>query len=474
MKRKMWNKMVALAVCIMMVATFAAACGKKEDKDITIKWITVGSGMPDNYSKWQEHINEYLMDKIGVKLDVEVVTWADWDNRRSVVVNTNESYDILFTNLNTFASDVNLGAFYDITELVKTASPKLYSYIPEAYWEACGMDGKVYGVPTYKDSSVTQYFVWDKAIADKYELDIENMHDLASMTEGLRKIKEGENKTPFILTEAGMSCVVGNLYDNLGTGLLPIGVKFTDESRKVVSTLEQEDVLEQLRTMHSWYKEGIINADAATLGEAPTYRICSVAQGWSKAADTTWGPQMGVEAKAIQFGDTIVSNGSVQGSMSCISASSKHPDKALQLLELVNTDSFVRDALYYGLEGENFEYVDGKVKKLNEEWKMAGYTQGSFFSVTQLITDEENQWEEVKQLNENATPSVMMGFSCNVSEFEDQLANCIEVWKRYESEVLTGTADPDTTIPVLMGELKKAGFDTIVEKVQAQIDAAYK
>lgn len=102
--------------------------------------------------------------------------------------------------------------------------------------------------------------------------------------------------------------------------------------------------MNELKTIRSWYEAGIINADAATLAENPKYRACYVAQGWSLAADTTWGPGMGVDAVAVQWGPTVMGSDTIQGSMNCISASSKNPEKALQLLELVNTDSYVRDS----------------------------------------------------------------------------------------------------------------------------------
>lgn len=45
-------------------------------------------------------------------------------------------------------------------------------------------------------------------------------------------------------------------------------------------------------------------------------------------------------------------------------------------MNLVNTDSKVRDWFYYGAEGVDFEYTeDNKVHRLSTDWKMAGYTQ---------------------------------------------------------------------------------------------------
>ncbi|HKM04941.1 MAG TPA: ABC transporter substrate-binding protein [Lachnospiraceae bacterium] len=446
-----------------------------ENKDIvTLKWVQVGSGMPSNYDAWKENINAYLADKIGVNLEMEVVSWGDWDNRRSVMVNTNGEYDILFTNSGTYASDVRLGAFYDISDLVQTETKDLYASIPADYWEASKIDGKVYAVPTYKDSSMTQYFVWDKELADKYNIDYNSLTTLDSLTSALTTMKEGENTAPFVLNSLGLDSILAT-YDQMSAGLAALGVKYDDETRTVVSVLEQEDILDQLKTLNGWYKTGIINSDAATLAENPAYRSCFVAQGWSMAASTTWGPQMGVEATAVQWGKTIVSNDTVRGSLSCISSSSKNPQKALELLELVNTDSFVRDALYYGLEGENFEYTaDGKVNKLNADWTMAGYTQGTFFNVSQLADDEVNQWNEVKELNANAEPSVLLGFTFDYSSVEDQLSNCVEIYNRYRSEILTGTKEPVAEVAAMMKEMRAAGFDDIMAVAQEQVNATYK
>lgn len=488
----MKKKILALLLSALMLMVLVAGCGEEpaaesadpgattggESTDgeiVELTWYMVGNGQPENYDAWKANLDAYLEEKIGVHLNVHVVGWGDWDGRRSTIVSTNEPYDIIFTNLGTFSNDVKIGAFADITEVVQSASPELYSLIDEDYWRAVSIDGKIYGVPTLKDVSVTQYFVWDAAMAEKYDPDYQSLNTLESLTDTLAAIKEGENVTPFILHREGLSAVTMD-YDAMGTGLPPIGVNYNDETATVVSVFEQEDVMSMLTTLHEWYQAGIINADAATLAEAPMYRTCYVAQGWPYAAVTTWSPNMGVEATAVQWGNTYLSNDTVQGSVSCISASCAHPDKALQLLELVNTDSYVRDALFYGLEGENFEYVEAedgsqRVHKLNNDWPMAGYTQGSFFNVTMLDDTDYNQYDEVAALNEAAIISPLLGFVFDTSSLSNELSSCMEIWQRYKSELLTGTMDPATGVPEMMEELRAAGFDELVAEAQTQIDA---
>lgn len=451
------------------------ASGSQDGEVVELLWYAVGNGMPDNYDAWKANLDVYLEEKIGVHLDMQVISWSDWDSRRSNIVSTNEPYDIMFTNLDTYSNDVSIGAFADITALVKEASPDLYKLIPEDYWKATSIGGKVYGVPTYKDSSSTQYLVWDKELADSYGIDYNNIHTLTDATDALTKLKDGENIVPFILSNGGLDAIYGCRYDNIGTGLPALGVSYDDADRKVVAVFEQQDIMDELKVLRQWYQAGIINKDAASLTENPQYRACFIAQGWPYAAKSTWGPNMGVEAVAVQYGDTVLSNDTVLGSINCISASSAHPEKALQLLELVNTDSYVRDALRFGLEGDNFTYTsDGRVHiDKDKNWTMAGYTQGTFFAIS--LTDEEdyNQWDEVKALNEQAKPSPVLGFSFDMENVRDQISSCNEIWLRYRPELLTGTVDPESTVTAMMKELRAAGFDDIVAEAQKQIDAAF-
>lgn len=455
-------------------AESGTASGEANGEVVTLKWIQVGSGMPLNYDAWLAHINPILEEKIGVNIDVEVVTWGDWTNRRSVITNSGEYFDILFTDSTRYNAEVTLGSFLDITELLKTEAPDLYAYIPEDYWTAVSVGGKIYSVPTYKDSSATQYFVWDKAMAEKYGIDYANIHTLQDAYEPLKKIKEGEGTSPYVMDKSGADILI-SIYDQMGSGLPPMGVRYDDETRTVVNTLEQEEILTQLDLIHKMYNEGIINADAPNAEQVPDYRMFFTAQGWSGAAKSTWGPNMGVEAEAIQFMDTIVSNTTVRGSLNGISSSSKYPEKCLQFLQLINMDTQVRDAFYYGLEGENFKYTeDGKVERINNEWKMAGYTQGTFFNVSQLSTDEFNQWDEVMELNKNAKPSVLLGFNLDTSNIETELANCRAVYEKYRSEFFTGAREPRELVKTITNELKTAGFEKVMAEAQSQIDAAYK
>ena len=457
--------------------TAAPAETEAAEEIVDLKWVTVGNGMPANYDAWKAAMDAYLEEKIGVHLDMEVIGWGDWDQRRNMIVSTNEPYDIMFTNNGTFYKDVNMGAFAQLDDLMAQV-PDLQAFIPEAYWDACRVNGGLYAVPTYKDSSATFFFVYDEGLAKAAESDYMNAHTLTDVEKVLEKMYNTETENHkagepvFMVHQGGVDAIYGSKYDDISAGCPAVGVSYQNGEPKVVSVFEQEDVIADLEVLQDMYKKGYINSDANILTEVPKYNPCGIGQGWPSAADTIWGPNMGIEGlecEAVQWGDTVLSNATVQGSLNCISASCKHPEKALQLLELVNTDSKVRDMLFYGLEGDNFDYTDdGRVHKNNTEWSMAGYTQGTFFNVTTLDTDAGNQWDEVKAQNENAKASPILGFSLNKEPISDELDALAAIFAEWRAALMTG-ADAGARENMLAA-MKDAGLEDVIVEIQAQID----
>lgn len=478
------RKLAALGMAAIMAAGTLAGCGGSDDKKetaknaggediVNLKWVIIGNGMPDNYDSWIGKVNDYIGEKIGVNLEMEVIPWGDWDDRRNIIISTNEPYDIIFGNGNNYMADIKLGAYVDITDMIPEQMKEFNELMPEKYWDAVKVDDRIYGVPAYKDSSISNYAVWDKELVDEYNIDYKNLTTIESLTPTFEMLKKEKNDYPVYVKNDGVYSIF-DVYDQIGAGMQILGVRYDDPEGKVCFTLEEPEIYSALETFHDWYKKGIINPDAATLTEARVYNMWRIAQGWESAGETAWGPDMGKEVVVQKWGDTILSNETVRGSMNMISANSKYPEKCLELLNLVNTDTTLRDMFYYGEEGVNFEYVDvngeKRAHKINTDWSMAGYTQGTFFTVTPEDTTTTDQWGEIKALNEAAVPSVMLGFNLDTTEIDSQLANCREIWLRYKSEVMAGVNDPADVVPKMKKELMNAGFQDILDEAQAQVD----
>ena len=483
------KKIIAMLLAVVMVAGLFAACGDHtpettapadsveiqpdadgEAEEIpTLVWYQVGDGQPANYASWQTKVNAYLKEKLGIHLDIRVCPWGDWDNLRAVMVQTNEPYDLMFTDMSTYTSDVMMGAFADITELMAEV-PGLTDLIPEMYLEACMTGGRLYGIPCYKDSSMTNFFVWNRADVEAYFPGFSFAHSLKQIDGGLRAIFAATGQPPLRLNQDGLSCIVGNRYDACTLGSIGIGIAY-DGGEEFVSVFEQPDVLEDLALLHGWMNDGLINPDAAVTAELSGSYTLGVAQGWPGAVKN-WGDSRGAEVVASQYGDTVVSNDTVMGSITCISSASGHKLEALKLLELVNTDTTLRDMLWYGEEGVNFEYVeeDGirKVQKLDAPWTMAAYTQGTFFAATPEVGSD--GYGEVKEQNEIATPSPAFGFVPDTTEIKDEISAVQVIFEEYKPLIMTGTGGQNI-IDEMLAAMGEAGFDAILTEVNGQYAA---
>lgn len=482
-------RVLSIICAVTMMLSMFAGCGKnnsattqgtdKQDAPKTIPtlvWWQIGT-QPKNLADGVAKINDYISGKYGFKIDIKVAGWDAYETKMNTIVNTGEAFDIMFVNNNNYNRFINVGAFEDISDSVKKEAPDLFKFIPEKVWNGTKYNGKIYAVPTYKDSSITQYFVWDDSIVKKYNIDYANIKTLKDLDKPFRAMKAAEGKTyyPLYLIKSDGFSGMFNQYDDLTLGFNPIGVKIDDQSRKVVSVLEQPDIMDTLKQLHVWYKDGIINPDAPTLGEAPKKLPFFSAQAFP-GAEASYQVNNGVEKYVMtqQFGPFYTTS-SIQGSLNAISKNSKYKKEALKFLQAVNTDSQLRNMLAYGVEGTDWQKVsDNVIKRTSDTWTLPAYSQGTFFNMAVVSPNPANQWDAVKKLNEQAKASATLGYALDISKLSTEVANCRAVWDKYKEELKCGASDPEKMVPQIVSELKAAGMDTIMKEAQKQINEFFK
>ncbi|MDR1025585.1 MAG: ABC transporter substrate-binding protein [Treponema sp.] len=474
----------AFLILVIAVCVLAAGCRKNESGTAsgstsavpTLTWWLVG-GDSAELAECVRLMSDYTEKQIGVRLEIKISGWGDQQQRFTTIINSGEYFDIMFDDLADYSQRVAQGAFADITDLVKTASPKMWNLIPQDIWTGVKINNKIYAVPTWKDSAITQWVIWDHNYVTKYNIDITKT-DLPSMDRYFRAIKAGEGSRfyPYRLSNGGTYQLFRN-YDTLSAGLAPMGMNLNDPNHRVVFTLEQSDVREILNYMHRWYQDGIINPDAAVSVEDFKGQIFMTAQGWP-GADAVWEAQQGVEQYDIhQFVGPNLSTDSIQGSLNSISSNSRYKTESLKLLELANTDPIFRDMLAYGIEGRHFNYVTrpsgtnpGVIKKINTNWPLSAYQHATFFTMSTTDDQPADQWQKVRENDASATPSPLLGFSLDRASILNELTNCRQVWDRYAKELVTGTSDPAVVIPQIKRDLEAVGFNRVLAEAQRQVD----
>ena len=176
------KKLIALLLAVMMLVTLVACTEKPADTTtkapvsgndategtepakevVTVKWVTI-DGQPTTYDTWIAQVNAYIEPKIGVKLEV---IYVDGDTR-NLMYQTGADYDIMFGEGGNFNDMALAGALAPLDEYLSEV-PALMDLIPSYVFDAVKVDGKICGIPAYKDYSHSEYFIWEKAIMDKY------------------------------------------------------------------------------------------------------------------------------------------------------------------------------------------------------------------------------------------------------------------------------------------------------------------
>ena len=162
------------------------------------------------------------------------------------------------------------------------------------------------------------------------------------------------------------------------------------------------------------------------------------------------------------------------GSLQAVSANSKHPDKAVKFLEVLNTDPEVKNLLTYGIEGVHYEKTgDNSIALLDASSRYATdyYTLGNHFIMYTVDPQAKDLWEQYETFNDEAKPSVMVGFSFSNEKVKTEYASVMSVTAQYLPQLFTGSAaDVDQTVAEMNEKLYAAGLQKIIDEMQSQVN----
>ena len=158
-------KLLSLLLALAMVASMFAACnsgdkpaGGESNEPVEIVWWHWGNP-PKDTTKVVEALNEKSAKDIGVTVKF---TWAtDNDQKLKTALSTGQKDDIAFTCawFANYISTAQAGQLADLTDMLKKDEfQTLYKSMPEFFWEAATVNGKIYAVPTTKDSAAQNFW----------------------------------------------------------------------------------------------------------------------------------------------------------------------------------------------------------------------------------------------------------------------------------------------------------------------------
>ena len=471
-------------ICILMVMISAlAGCESVKDERngiIHLRWVTYGSAVPDDIGKIIEAANNYSREKLGIVVDLEIQP----TEMINLIMASGEYYDMIYTCewLNSYDTAAAKGLYYDITDLIKTETPKLYEIIGE-YWDAAKVNDRIYGVPTLKDMGTemmyrlnSDYFEGTKGMTIP---EFMNFEDIEPYLEAYKK--DYPYKYPLAVTKGGIPGFI-NFLDRI-VGVV-CSIPYKSETPKVVPIWECEELIERFRLLHKWYNLGYIHPDASALESSGVEKDTPVRFGvaWRGYSGYSNPADWGFNVKTSIYDGPYISRATEQGAMLaiCAGCDEKHAKAALRYIELLNTDRKFRDIFAYGIEGEHFNYLENgtvlRTKEGVDRYQVALYPFGSVVnaSVESVSTDflsDPDQWTKVYEgYKEYGIWSKTKGFVYDKTRKEDIIATVNAIYSNYSTDLMTGTSDPDVVIPKMKQELIEAGIYELLDDIQSQLD----
>ena len=472
-----FKKLLALAACATLTTTTlltgcgnsGAKAGNKGDEPVTLTWYTIGQE-PKDLQMVEDEANKYLEEKINAKIDMKFIDYGDYNQKLSVIINSGESFDLAFTCswAGDYLGNSRKGAFLELNDYLDTTGKGMKEAIDQRFWDGATIDGKIYAVPNQKEISTAPMWVFTKEYVDEYNIPYQDIHTIQDLEPWLKVIKENEpGVTPLYITK-GFSAP--QYFDQL---VDPVGVEHNDDSLKIKNMFETDKMKEQLEVLRKYYQAGYINADAATAQDDKSVKRFVTKADGQPYAENLWSKDLKYDVVASTIMDTYITNASTTGSMIGISKNSKNPEKAVEFLNLLNTDEYLRNLINYGVEGTHYEKVGDKQIKLlpkEEDYRVGYYTVGNLFLTYVLDKEPLTKWDEFEDFNNKAKNSPALGFKFDPAAVSTEIAAVNNVLEEFKSTIYSGSMDIDEYLPKLNAKLKEQGVDKIIAEMQKQID----
>lgn len=485
---RMLKKFLGLIiVCVLLMSMFTACSGqevKEEEKKELIRliWYQIGEKQKDA-DRVLEKVNAYIGEKIGVELTIRYVGWGDYNEKMQAVINTGDQWDLCFTSswANDFMQNANKGVYLALDDLIRDT--EMYQNIDPHFWEAATVKGNIYGVPSEKEITNMPMWVFTKEYVDKYNIPYETLHSLEDLEPWLQLIAEKEpDVVPLYATKDYSAPVYMDLIQD------PVGIEYSDGSLAVKNIFETEKMQKTLKTMRKYYEAGYVNADAASASDDDSVKRFVTKGDGQPYAEVTWGKDLGYEVVTSPIMEASITNASAQGALTAVNAESKHPEKAVELLNLINTDLYLRNLLNYGIEGEHWEKVEAPEEELqaakgkpyvykyrvrltekSSEYSVPYWVQGGLFNTYVLENEPVDKWATFKQFNDTASEAASFGFDFDLEPVSAQVSAFRSILDEYGKALYTGSVDPDKYLPQLLKKLKGAGVEQVEKEMERQV-----
>ena len=477
-------------------ASQSGSGGTDLSEHVTLSFYLYGSPGAANEDILKE-INNKLTEDINTSIEVKYIDWGDINTKYPLLWASGEEFDMAYASINTavpFYTLAKQGSLYDISGLLDSCAPVLKEKIDDAGWAAASTTDGIFGVPSLGAGFNTYAFVYNKANCSAWG--IPEVTDLASMeaycdasvANGIYPINgNSEVAMDFYRMLEGMT---GNWVPAPGIATSEMYLMCTDYNnyQEVVHPAFTDEFEEFVIMLDEWAKKGYWPTDilSASTGDKDMYKNGQCSAYITHMADWTGNytaihgqlPDQDIDAWYYAEDHDKVLKSSPAQDLTVINVNSKYPERCLMAIEKFMTDESYYRLWQNGIEGRQYEIVDGYLEK------PASYSDdvdGGGFSAWALSNNEfkiplraehPSRYEKMNEWEADHINDPYIGFSFDDANVKAELSAISNVNSTLGIQLMLGkTDDVHTALQQYREQLTSAGVDTVIEELKTQLQA---
>lgn len=459
-------------------STKSASPGSKK---LVINWL-IPEGL---HHASEDYLNKILSQK-GYDFDVHYIV-KDKNNYQLEVAkskSSGEAIDIITADFPTVGDYWNpyfdlakSGYYLPLEPYLKTDSgKKLYDAYDQKVWKALDIGGSYYAVTDNFIIPWQHVIIYNKKIADKYNIDASKLSPNIWDWEGmLAKIANGEksnknfkailyidyNFLPELLPGySQLSDLTGTnigINEN-GTTLKAVNIFTTDYGKKLWKTLQNYEQKGYMQTREQAISQTSINEGDFFI----QYRDIN------SDAYFEENKQYFPGCSYVKIGEDYVTSNLSSG-CNGIASWSKHPDEAFELLSAIMTDPDLSNAFIWGQKGVDYDLVNGHTVAHGTQ---DGYAQGNIlfgnnFIAYPSISEPVSKARDFKAAVTAAKESKLIGFNFDGKSLKKEIDSMTAAYREFFED---SQKDPyNKNIDELNAKLDAAGMQKVLDEINLQL-----
>ncbi len=469
-------KAVSVFLAVSMLVPMAG-CGKKAaDDNVVTMYMMKAIDSTESYDLVMEKANAIIKEKLGYTLDLKLIEQGNYAEKLNVLVSSAEPMDLFFlTDNSTYINYIEQDSILQLDDLLKKYGSAIMAKVEDVAWDMVRYKDGIYAVKNNGTYSIAKSMVFKKDLVEKYGFDYQSVETLEDLEPYFKMIKENE---PNIYPTSGVTPKVSERYISNTDGTV-----FDNDDDKFISIFDCDEIVDSWRTRADFYKKGYIPKDILSkndlAGELKSgkYAVMNDSGYYTEDASKS-SNYYGFPCVEKYTGNTMIS--SVSGARMCISSTSTHPEKAMQVLNLIWEDPELSNTLAYGVEGVDYVIDEERSAQIGsksvipksgdeQHWAIWHNFIGPLWDQWDSSWNRKDSLETMQKMNAEGKIAKCLGFTFDSEPVKASFAQCGAIYQECRQIFAYGCMDNfDEYLASAKQKFETSGLDKVLEEMNKQ------